>query len=175
MTTNPTNKTQNTELKFRPTAFCLIIDLKKKLILVENGFGLVGGGIDQGELPIDTCIREVWEETEGAIIIDKNNLHFYDTIQFQTPDFFTDNQTWNGKKGFIYAYQYDSTLFTGIGANTTDIPHGKLEWFDIDKFFTLNNDIDPIQFKKFCLTISNKENLDSSLIMKEKIMCKYKN
>lgn len=142
---------QEQTLTLRPTAFCLIIDLNKNLILVENQSGLVGGGIEKGETPEEACIREIREETEESINIDKNKLHFFDEIQFQTRDFTSDNQTWNGKKGYFFVYEYDSTRFAGLEANKVNIPHGKINWCDIDKFFEMNNRISFAQFKQFCL------------------------
>ena len=146
---NASNHTPKTG-QLRPTVFCLIVDFKNNLILVENQSRLVGGGIDKGETPEQTCIREILEETENAIVVDKDRLHFFRVLEFKTKEFFTDNQHWYGKKGNIYVYEYDSNIFTGLKANTTDNIHGELSWCDINKFFTINDDINEDEFRQFC-------------------------
>lgn len=150
-----TAPTQDTILQLRHTAFCLILCLNynDNKILVEsksNFVGLVGGGVDQGETPEDACIREIAEETEGEIQIDRDKLHFFRKIEFRTSKFFTDNQTWDGKKGSVFIYLSDSKRFAGIEANDSGIPHGKLSWYDLDEFFKINSDINQEEFERFC-------------------------
>ena len=142
------NQIQNPDLNFRPTAFCLIIDLIKNVIIVENESRLVGGGREQGETPQEACIREIEEET--GIIVQKEKLHFFREIKFQTSKFYTDGQYWNGKKGSVFIYEYDSKLFAGVEATEEGIPHGKLSWCDLDEFFTINSDINRGEFEQFC-------------------------
>ena len=90
------------------------------------------------------CIRSL--ETG----VDKHSFY----ISYFPPKAFaitSDNQTWNGKNGYFFVYEYDSTRFAGLEANKVNIPHGKISWCDIDKFFAMNNRIPFAQFKQFCL------------------------
>ena len=153
MEQNNLTKLQMPPLNLRPTVFCLIVSLSKNTndeIMVENGSRLVGGGRETGETPEEACIREIEEETEGQISINKDKLHFFREIEFQTSKFFTDGQYWGGKKGSVFIYEYDSKLFAGVEATEAGIPHGKLSWRDLDEFFTINSDIDKEEFEQFC-------------------------
>lgn len=63
-------------------ASAIIIDNKKVLMVRSKGtnrWGVPSGGIEKGETPEETCIREIWEETGFVAKITKP-LHTKKTI-----------------------------------------------------------------------------------------------
>ncbi|MBC7406509.1 MAG: NUDIX hydrolase [Candidatus Parcubacteria bacterium] len=137
-----------TTLKLRHGSYCLLIDLQGKMIIAENTGAIIGGGIEDGETVIQACIREVQEETNGQIIINKSKLKFFKEVIYYSerrPDF-----DWDGKNMQIFVYLIDQSDFVdfeyyNVEKGGTD----KIAWMSFDNFFEGNKRIERSELEEF--------------------------
>jgi 8-oxo-dGTP diphosphatase len=103
----------------------LLKDEKVLLGHKKTGFGKgyivgIGGGVDDGEIPIEAAIREVEEE----VFITPSDLHFVGVLDFYFP--YVDNpRSWNQR-----VFVYRSSTWTG---NATESEEIKPEWYSVNE------------------------------------------
>lgn len=66
------------------------IMLNKRLDADEEMWELVGGGAEEGETAIDAIIREIQEELQYNINVEKDELRFIHTFTFENEKFAAD-------------------------------------------------------------------------------------
>ena len=127
----------------RPGAYCLLVDFEKQLILVEGKSGLLGGGIEPGENPIQACIREISEETEGQIQLNVSNI-----IELGKTEFLKDFANFEGKEMDIFVSEASERDFSEIPKSETS---KGVRWIAFGEFFKHNTHIPWPIWSQFCL------------------------
>ena len=112
----------------------LLIDKPRK----RPTYQMIGGGVDEGETPLEAAIRECHEELGENAIFDENNFEF--VMDFQ--EIATSDQT---TKIHFYVFKYNGEL---KGEITTSEEIEKFMWFGIDDDMnllsnTLKNEVVP--------------------------------
>jgi 8-oxo-dGTP diphosphatase len=103
----------------------LLNDGKVLLGHKKTGFGKgyivgIGGGVDEGEKPIEAAIREVEEE----VFITPLDLNFVGVLDFYFP--YVDNpKSWNQR-----VFVYRTSTWTGTATESEEI---KPEWFSVNE------------------------------------------
>jgi 8-oxo-dGTP diphosphatase len=103
----------------------LLKDGKVLLGHKKTGFGKgyivgIGGGVDDGETPIEAAIREVEEE----VFITPSDLHFVGVLDFYFP--YVDNpRSWNQR-----VFVYRTSTWTGTVTESEEI---KPEWYSVNE------------------------------------------
>ena len=116
----------------------LLIDKPRK----RPTFQMIGGGVEEGETPIQAAIRECHEELGEKAIFDESKFEFVmDFIEVATSD--------PTKKIHMYIFQYNGVL---EGELTVSDEIEKFMWFGIDDDTsilsnTLKNEIIPYVIK----------------------------
>ncbi len=89
------------ELFWRPAAYGIVLQNKKVLLMKErNGYHLPGGGMDLGEMPEETAIREVKEET--GLDIKNPQLIDIKTTFFTFPESYNDTNFVHAQSLLLY-------------------------------------------------------------------------
>ena len=127
----------------RPGAYCLLVDFEKQLILVEGKGGLLGGGLEPGENPIQACIREISEETEGQIKLNVSNI-----IELGKTGFLKDFTNYEGKEMHIFVSKVSESDFSRIPKSETS---KGVRWIGFEEFFKHNTRIPWPIWNQFCL------------------------
>jgi glutamyl/glutaminyl-tRNA synthetase len=103
------------ELNYREGVYVCIYDEEMEEILVhdfskldkskitESKYFLIGGGVENGEMQIQTATREIYEEV--GLRIEEEKLRYLDSIFIPVPESFrNDHQVWYGKLHNYYIY-----------------------------------------------------------------------
>jgi ADP-ribose pyrophosphatase YjhB (NUDIX family) len=94
------------DLRWRPSAYAIIVHDGKVLLTKESGrYSLPGGGLELGELPEDGLMREIKEET-GVAVKDPKLVGFH-------ADFFTFTESKKGKYAETLQFFYRCTYVGG--------------------------------------------------------------
>jgi len=122
------------DLGWRPSAYGIVIDDAKILLIKENGkYHLPGGGLELGEDPRETVIREV-EEESGIVVgnpkLIEMNSTFFTWENLESPKTFTHVQS-------LLLY-YSCDLEGGVLGDTKLDEYERLtdtapEWVEISK------------------------------------------
>ena len=117
----------------------LLIDKPRK----RSTFQMIGGSIEEGELPLQAAIRECHEELGENAVFDENNFEF--VMDFE--EIATSDQT---TKIHFYVFKYNGEL---RGEITTSEEIEKFMWFGIDDDInllsnTLKNEVVPYCIKE---------------------------
>lgn len=103
---------------------CFLLNDEKVLLgHKKTGFGKgyivgIGGGVDDGEMPIEAAIREVEEE----VSMTPANLHFVGVLDFYFP-YVNNPKSWNQR-----VFVYRTSTWTGIATESEEI---KPEWYSV--------------------------------------------
>lgn len=117
----------------------LLIDKPRK----RNTYQMIGGGVEEGETPLEAAIRECYEELGSHVFLDKSKFDLimdFDEIATSDPT----------KKIHFYVFQYNGEL------NEVPVTSDEIEdflWYDSsmgDEILsnTLKNEVVPYCLKK---------------------------
>ncbi|MBT4153486.1 MAG: NUDIX hydrolase [Candidatus Magasanikbacteria bacterium] len=106
---NPHEKPENTPIVWRPSAYTLIVE-DGKLLMIQPSWHkqweLPGGGVEKEELLHEGGVRETLEETGYTVTIDNIEPFFVESCRFYI-DLITKNTFCNSIKAFYLATRTD--------------------------------------------------------------------
>lgn len=121
------------DLQWRPAAYAFIIKDNKVLLTKQHGgYHLPGGGVELGEVPEETVLREVYEET--GVVADKPKLLDYRTTFFSYADERT-GKAWHFQSLlFYFQCHFVSGELSLDNVMDDERPHSEMpEWVSLDK------------------------------------------
>lgn len=149
---------KNLDTNLRKGVYIYLVDSKKQKILTNNEttkYGqdgihyMLGGGMDEGEIEIDTLVREVDEESESIIKIIPENAKFISTIKCFGEKYTRDGINYDGKEMSFWFYEFDSTKFETLDS-TDSFGKYNFSWFDIEQVVATNTHLTYPIYKEFC-------------------------
>ncbi len=146
------------DMNLRKGVYVYLVDIEKQKILTNNEltkYGqdgqhyMLGGGIDGDESPTQTLGREIYEESNGKIIINQSIAKYIATANIVATPYNRDQIDYHGKEMLFYFYLFDCSQFDIL--NSVD-SFGKYTfyWYDISRVIETNTHLAYPIWKEFC-------------------------
>lgn len=155
---------------FRTGDYVMLVDLKKQKVFANLGISasgqdgkyyLLGGGRELDEEPLDGLVREVKEESDNKIILEKDKIKKICEFRVYSKESWErDGQTFAGKDFNVYFYPLEITDIKTFNLKEDEgNNNGKgwdFDWYDLDQLLEANHFLTYPIWHNFC----QKENLE---------------
>jgi glutamyl/glutaminyl-tRNA synthetase len=159
-------ETKDNELNYRVGDYVYFVDVEKQKILInksisssgqDGNFYCIGGGREDGEDGQESLIREIREETNNNINIDKNKLIFVQKIFVKSEHtWFREDKKYYGKEMNFWFYPISMLEISPFVLSEEDfgVPDQQHEWwfdwFDVSEVISTNQYLTYPIWKQFC-------------------------